>query len=215
MTDEQDILDCVAELLDNGEAADWDEAYAICSTDMARAKRLHPERRTAKLEVRAKGRQLAGYAALFNTETTIGDFSEKIAPGAFKASLAGDILALIDHDQSKVLARTKSRTLRLAENGRGLLFSLDLPSTSYADDILHLVERGDAGGCSFGFTVAKGGETWEGSKRTLTNVNLHEISIVSSWPQYPDTSVFTRAKAPTNSRGFRLALAKRFLETLR
>ena len=207
---------CVAELLDSGQAEDFAEAYDICSTDVARAKKLRPpERRTVKLEVRAKGRQLAGYVATFNTETTIGDFTETIAPGAFRASLAGDILALVDHDQSKLLARTKSRTLRLAENAKGLLFSLDVPQTTFGSDILALAERGDVGGMSFGFNVAKGGETWSGSKRTLTAVDLREISVVSAWPAYPNTSVFTRAKAPPNGSSFRLELAKRFLETLR
>ena len=215
MADEQDILDCVAELLDNGEVEDWDEAYRICSTDMARAKRLHSERRTARVEVRAKGRQLAGMAALFNTETRIGDFTETIAPGAFKASLAGDILALVDHDASKLLARTKSRTLRLAENGRGLLFSLDVPQTTFGADVLALAERGDLGGMSFGFNIPAGGDRWDGNKRTLTNIDLREISVVSAWPAYPNTSVFTRSKAGANRAGFRLALAQRFLETLR
>jgi uncharacterized protein len=213
--EEQEILDCIADLLDTGQVDDWDEAYRICSTDTARARKPAQERRTAKLELRAKGRQLAGYAALFNSETTIGDFVETIAPGAFKASLANDILALVDHDAGKVLARTKSRTLRLAENGKGLLFSLDVPATTFGADILALAERGDVGGMSFGFNVPKGGETWSGNKRTLTNIDLKEISVVGAWPAYPNTTVFTRAKAPTNRSSFRLELAKRYLETVR
>ena len=85
------------------------------------------EQRTAALEVRASGtngRRLAGYAATFNTEARIGDFTESIAPGAFQLSGAGrlsrDIVALVDHDVSRVLARTRSNTLRLAEDSKGL-----------------------------------------------------------------------------------------------
>ena len=67
-------------------------------------------------ELRAKGRKLEGYAAIFGTEARVSDFREVIRPGAFKASLAGDVLALADHDPAKVLARTRSGTLRLAED---------------------------------------------------------------------------------------------------
>jgi HK97 family phage prohead protease len=131
------------------------QAYRICSTDVARAKKPRLERHSLKLKVRAQGRQLAGYAAVFNSDAAIGDFVESIAPGAFRASLGNDIVALVDHDAGKELARTRSRTLRLAEKGKGLLFSLDVPQTTFGADILALAERGDVGSMSFGFNVAK------------------------------------------------------------
>ena len=106
---------------------------------------MNLERRAA-IEIRAKGRRLEGYAAVFNEETRIADFREIIRPGAFRTSLAGDVLALADHDASKVLGRTKSGTLRLAEDSRGLAFDLDVPGTSLGNDILALAERGDLGG---------------------------------------------------------------------
>jgi HK97 family phage prohead protease len=153
------------------------------------------ERRSAPLEVRANARRLEGYAALFNTEARIADFTEVIAHGAFAHSILDrDVLALVDHDTTKVLARTRSKTLRLSEDRRGLAFDLDIPSTSYGHDLLALAERGDIGGASFGFTVPKDGEAWDGNKRTLRAVTLHEISIVSSWPAYQGTVVNARAR---------------------
>ena len=144
-----------------------------------------------------------------------GAFTEEIAPAAFSASLAGsDILAMVDHDPTKVLARTKSRTLRLAEDSRGLQFDLDVPDTTYGRDILSLVERNDVGGCSFGFTVAAGGERWAGDHRILSKIDLREISVVSAWPAYPQTTIDARSKV-TPGVGFRLELARRYLETLR
>jgi HK97 family phage prohead protease len=162
-------------------------------------------------EYRASGRRLEGYAARFGVEARIGNFIETILPGAFKASLADgrDIIGLVDHDRSKVLARTRSGTLKLQEDSQGLAFDLSLPQTQTASDLLALAERGDLGGMSFAFTVPKDGERWTGNRRELRSVNLVEISIVSAWPAYPETSVIARAKTP------RLNLARLFLETIR
>jgi uncharacterized protein len=150
--------------------------------------------RRAFTEVRAKGRRLEGYAATFGAEARIGAMVETIAPGAFAAALSGDILALVDHDPGKVLGRTRSGTLRLSEDSRGLAFSLDLPDTAAGRDVLALAERDDLGGMSFGFKVPAGGERWSGEKRTLIRVGLKEISVVSSWPAYPDTTLALRAR---------------------
>jgi len=169
--------------------------------------------RRASFELRAKGRRLEGYAALFDVAARIADFEEVIAPGAFATSLreSKDILALADHDPRSVLARTKSGTLRLAEDSRGLAFDLDVPDTSAGRDMLALAERGDLGGASFGFTVPKQGERWSGRRRELRAVNLIEISVVSASPAYDGTSVQARAQLV---RPPRLARARRWLDTL-
>lgn len=152
------------------------------------------ERRALAVEIRARGRRLEGYAATFDTPAEIGGrFVETIARGAFAASLKsrGDVLALIDHDPGRVLARTRSGTLRLAEDTRGLAFDLDVPDTSAGRDVLALAERGDLGGMSFGFTAVD--EHREGSMRELRAVELHEISIVLAWPAYGGTVIQARA----------------------
>jgi Escherichia/Staphylococcus phage prohead protease len=169
------------------------------------------ERRAAAIEFRAAGRRLEGHAAVFNVEARLPGFTEIVKPGAFASSLRSgtDILALADHDPHKLLARTKSGTLKLSEDSRGLAFSLDVPDTQPGQDVLALAQRGDLGGMSFGFTVAKGGESWAGTRRELRAINLMEISVVSAWPAYPETSVIARARPPV-----RLAMARRFLETV-
>lgn len=164
------------------------------------------------VEIRTRGRRLEGYAATFGTEARISDFREVIRPGAFRASLAGDVLALADHDPTKVLARTRSGTLRLSEDSRGLAFSLDIPDTTAGQDVLALADRGDLGGMSFGFSVPDGGQRWTDDLRELVQVNLHEISVVSSWPAYPDTTV--TARAARLAAPVRLSLARRYLETI-
>jgi HK97 family phage prohead protease len=165
--------------------------------------------RRAVLELRRTDRRLEGYAARFDTRANIGDFTESISRGAFRSSLqAGqDILALVDHNPTRVLARTRSGTLKLSEDSAGLEFSLNLPDTTIGRDVLALAERNDLGGMSFGFIVPKGGDSWSGNHRILNNVDLREISVVSSFPAYDGTSVVPRSKTPS------LNLARRFMET--
>lgn len=152
------------------------------------------ERRAfAELRVAAGARRLEGYAATFGAEADLGSFRERIEPGAFRAALAGDVLALMDHDKGKVLGRTRSGSLRLSEDSRGLAFSLDVPDTQAGRDVLALAERQDLGGMSFGFTVPEGGESWNGTTRSLRTIELREISVVSAWPAYPDTEIALRA----------------------
>ena len=153
----------------------------------------------AGIELRAAGRRLEGYAATFGTPATIGGFSESIAPGAFRATLASnpDILALVDHDPGRLLARTRSGTLRLSTDSRGLAYSLDVPDTTLGRDVLAMAERGDLGGMSFGFRVKD--EAWPArDRRELRAVDLVEISVVHAHPAYEKTSVSARARAMGN-----------------
>ena len=169
------------------------------------------ERRAASLELRANGRRLEGYAAVFGQEARIGNFTETIAPGAFASSLTSgkDVLALVDHRSDALLARTKSGTLRLSQASKGLAFSLDVPKTGLGNDILALAERGDLGGMSFAFRTSPGGDDWAGNKRTLRSVDLHEISVVQAHPAYAGPYVAARGIVPA-----RLRLARLFLESL-
>lgn len=151
----------------------------------------------AAAEFRAAGRRLEGHAAVFNVPAPIGGFTETIKPGAFRASLATpgrDVIALADHDPTRLLARQSSGTLRLFEDSRGLAFSLDLPDTSVGRDLLELAHRGDLGGMSFGFRATN--EAWPAmNTRELHAVELHEISVVQAHPAYAQTSVSARARA--------------------
>jgi HK97 family phage prohead protease len=153
------------------------------------------ERRVA-LECRAVGRRLVGHAAVFNSIADIGAFREVIKPGAFRANLlsGSDIMALVDHDPTRLLGRTKSGTLRLSEDARGLAFEIDLPETQLGRDVLALAERGDLGGMSFGFTAVDQAWPTRGT-RELRAVQLHEISVVQAKAAYSATSVSARSQA--------------------
>lgn len=166
------------------------------------------ERRSFSIE--QKGRTLYGYAALFNSETSIGDFAEVIRPGAFSRTLsaptAANIRAIYEHDNRSLLGKVGSSTLRLREDEKGLAFELDLPDTGLGRDLAELVKRGDVSGCSFGFLPMK--ETWLDNLRELRDVDLHEITLTAS-PAYPETSVQVRSNQP-----LRLTLARKYLEAI-
>jgi HK97 family phage prohead protease len=154
------------------------------------------ERRHIAGELRSDGRKLVGYAATFGTPADIGGFTETIRAGAFRSSLTAesDILALVDHSPEKLLARTRSGTLRLSEDGKGLAFQIEVPDTQLGRDVLAMAQRGDLGGMSFGFTVPEGGDRWPDRRtRELRTVELVEISVVHCWPAYQGTSVQARA----------------------
>lgn len=156
----------------------------------------------------AGGRRLEGYAATFSATADLGAFRERISVGAFRNALSGDILALLDHDASKVLGRTRTGTLELREDDKGLAFSLDVPDTAAGRDVLALAARGDLGGMSFGFLVPEGGDEWDGDTRTLRSIDLREISVVSAWPAYEGTEVALRAHRIADGRARRARAIK-------
>lgn len=141
---------------------------------------------------------LSGYAAVFDEEITLGRFwpyKEKIAKGAFAKTLKNDDpRGLVNHDTSLLLARQSAGTLTLSEDNTGLKFSMDLPDTTYANDLLTVIERGDLTGMSFGFDILseelKVGDPEKNELDTYTikEVKLHEVSPVT-FPAYEATSV--------------------------
>lgn len=164
--------------------------------------------------------KISGYAAIFNSRTSIGDyFDEVIKPGAFNNSISdkeADIRALINHDWNKVIGRTKAGTLSLSEDNKGLKFELELPDTSYARDLVASMERGDIDQCSFGFLVT--GEEWDYNQepvlRTITDVDLFEISVVSI-PAYDDTEAsLVRSKEIDKQVEKRMKLLNKINKTL-
>lgn len=161
---------------------------------------------------------IEGYAAVFDSPTDIwGMFTEIIAPGAFADAIASndDIRALFNHDWNNVLGRTKSGTLRLSEDARGLKFEVDLPNTTLARDLSESLKRGDISQCSFGFVPTS--ETWDYEPeipvRTINSVELHEISVVSI-PAYEDTEVSLRSKEANKSIEQRLKLIQKINSVL-
>lgn len=142
-------------------------------------------------ELEDGGMMFTGYAAVFNSPSEPLPFIERIAPGAFRGSLKNrnDIKLLWNHDTGAVLGSTRAKTLKLTEDERGLYVEAMLPNTTLGRDARELIKRGDVDAMSFGFTVARDGESWsdDGRERTLRKINLHEVSIVA-FPAYSATA---------------------------
>lgn len=141
---------------------------------------------------------IEGYFAVFNSNYELwGDASESIAPGAFTSSLANDVRALTNHDTTLVLGRTKSGTLEIKEDSRGLWGRISInPNDSDAMNTYERVKRGDVDQCSIGFLIRDEETEFndDGSIHwTIKDVELFEVSVCT-FPAYEETSVSARKK---------------------
>lgn len=141
---------------------------------------------------------IEGYFAVFNSIYQIGEMmSESIAPGAFDNTLSGDIRALINHDTTLVLGRTKAGTLQLRTDSHGLWGHIDInPNDTDAMNLYNRVQRGDVDQCSFGFDILNEETEYreDGSIHwTIKEVELYEVSPCT-FPAYEETSIAARAK---------------------
>lgn len=168
------------------------------------------ERRFVTREVRMveiEGqRHLIGYGAVFDQRSQdIGGFVEEVAPGAFTRTLAeADIRGLLNHDPNLVLGRIRAGTMSLREDEIGLRYDITLPNTSYANDLIVSLERGDISQSSFGFRVQRDQWTFQDDEfniRRLLDVDLRDVGPVT-FPAFTQTSAEARAMADImNSSG--------------
>ena len=152
-----------------------------------------------------------GYAALFGAPSAGLPFTEVIAPGAFRRTLSrvADgkkiVSFLFGHDESRALATTASGRLELTEDERGLKVEarLDPADPDAAGVISKLTHEARAMGMSFGFTIPKNGDSWDEDTRTLREVNLFEVSVLSAGqtPAYPATLGLTSVRKVASKMG--------------
>jgi hypothetical protein len=161
------------------------------------------EVRTLPIELRAEedNKKIVGYAAVYDQlSEDLGGFKEKIKKGAFASSIKrDDIKLLFNHDPNYVLGRSINGTLKLEEDDHGLKIEAVPPETSFAKDLITLMERGDIDQMSFGFIVNK--DEWDTSNedlpiRTLLDVELFDVSPVT-FPAFPQTNVGVRSAEET------------------
>lgn len=151
-----------------------------------------------KIEVRRNAdgsRSISGSAVVYNSLSEDLGFREVIKPGAFTQSLRDnpDVLCLYGHDDNQILGRVSSGTLTIEDTPTALRFTCKLPNTTWANDLIILLERGDVSAMSFGFVCLD--DTWtDAGNHVLRAVNvatLFEVSVVGQ-PAYPAASVSLR-----------------------
>jgi len=158
---------------------------------------------TALVEYREDGQAptIVGHAATFNQPYQVGFFTETIHPEAFKRtlSLGPDVRLLVDHE-GQPLARTKSGTLKLGTDSRGLTVEATLdPTDPDVQRLLPKMRRGDMDQMSFAFRVPAGGDAWDHAgdvpTRTIREANLAggDVSIVT-YPANENASVALRSR---------------------
>ena len=138
-----------------------------------------------------EGNTIRGYAAVYNSDSEwMGGFYEQIEAGAFDSVLDNDVRAYFNHDENLLLGRVSSGTLRISTDKRGLFYEVDLPNTTYANDLVELMKRGDVNQSSFAFLIEK--DRWEQrdglTYRIIEKVSrLLDVSPVAQ-PAYPDAT---------------------------
>ena len=149
-------------------------------------------------EEEGKNPRIEGYFSVFDSIYEIAPgMTESVAAGAFSNSLSNDVRALVNHDTTLVLGRTKAGTLQLREDSHGLWGSVDInPHDSDAMNLYERVKRGDVDQCSFGFEIRSEDTDIreDGSVHfTLRDVDLFEVSCCT-FPAYEATNISAREK---------------------
>ncbi|WP_031517588.1 HK97 family phage prohead protease [Desulfofalx alkaliphila] len=159
---------------------------------------------------------IEGYFAVFNRQTELWPGAyEEIAPEAFDETLSNDIRALVNHDTTLVLGRSKAGTLELKTDNYGLWGRVKInPADTDAVNIYERVKRGDVDQCSFGFNITSEETDWRDDgtvKWRITGIDLHEVSVVT-FPAYEDTGVQARKAEVEQHRKRRLEVRKKQLK---
>lgn len=144
--------------------------------------------------------RIVGYAAVFSTRSSLlfGSFVEEIAPGAFDDVMGDDVRALFNHDPNFVLGRSRSNTLQLTLDTRGLAYSITPPDTQTVRDmVLAPLARGDVTGSSFRFRVAKDGDEWRQEGEIIVRT-IHKFAALMdvgpvTYPAYDDSHAAQRS----------------------
>lgn len=157
-----------------------------------------------ELEIRGNALHISGYVNAVERESrrlparmcsrAKSDFVEKISAGAFGRAIsrAREVRLMFNHKRD--IGGTSDGTLKLSEDNIGL----KAEATVTDPDVVTAAKQGELRGWSFGFTSAK--DRWEDvseglQRRTIDDLNLQEVSILSVTPAYVGTSVELRGES--------------------
>jgi len=201
-TDKEAILACIAAAGKSEEESMSERQHVLVPPYGAETERRTVRMREVRVVDGEDGPRIEGYGAVFGEESEdLGGFVEVIEPGTFRKTIQeSDVRSLWNHDANYVLGRSRSGTLSLREDERGLFFSAIPPEASWARDLMVSIRRGDVDQCSFGFETVR--DRWQREEgpdgdervvRTLLEVKLYDVGPVT-FPAYPQTSAQVRSR---------------------
>lgn len=146
------------------------------------------------------GTDFEGWAVVYDADSEPMPFVESFAPNSFSRSLSAKRIhtLVVNHDDSQLLASTRTGRLDLSNQTRGVLSKASLPDTSYASDLRNLDAVGEVWGMSFQFKPTRKGDSWsdDGNRRRVTEANLGHVTILTGLqPAYPATTGLTQFRA--------------------
>ena len=162
---------------------------------------------TVELQSNAAGQPvIAGYGAVFNSNSFDMGFIERVDPGAFTKTLAeADVRALGNHQPDWLLGRAKNGTLRLFVDSIGLGYEIDVNQTDPdGQRAIEKVRRGDMDGSSFSFQTIRDSWDWAQTPAVRT---LLEVALVDVGPC--TFNAYPRATAEASMRTALEPVAKR------
>lgn len=142
-----------------------------------------------------------GYAAVYNTPSDLGDFTEEIRAGAFDNVVAEgmNVPFLHEHHPHQLLATTKSGRLKLESDAKGLRTRAKVVKTDLSARVKALVDSGDITGMSYGFVAGKGNQqvaSKGGRPHRLLTGFRKLLDVSTTWdPAFPTTEAQFRSQA--------------------
>lgn len=161
------------------------------------------------------GRKLTMLAVPYDGSIcNLGAFDERYAPGCFSFGLDHDPRVLFGHNEEKILGRKSAGTARFWESSAGVHAEVEsVPDTTYANDMLVSMKRGDVTQASAAFWILQ--SSWEirGDRRirVVERAILRDASVVA-FAAYTNTSA--QVQQASASAGRSVDLLKKRLSLL-
>ena len=164
-----------------------------CKHSEGRCKKMQVEvRNDGSLEISGYVNAVERYSKELYSER--GKFIERVKPNTFQRALerTNNVDMLLNHDVRCKLASTMNQTLELREDNIGLFAKAIICDKN----VINEAQQGNLKGWSFGFRALA--DSWNDeepiAKRTLEDIELMEVSLLTIEPAYIATSVQVRAE---------------------
>lgn len=156
----------------------------------------------ARVSVESTGRKLKLFVVPYkHGYCDMGAYIERYAPGCFTGGLNQDPAVTWNHNCAYILGRVSAGTAVFTEDDNGVSVECNPPDTTWANDLLKSVARGDVPGASAGFFILK--DQWiESPTRTriILKARMREAAVCA-FPAYTGTqSIVTDRSAANRSR---------------